>query len=601
VQDNKWTEFRGTNGQFNVEVIGPGVYQVQADAEGFAPAWSDEINTDVNEPVIIELSAGGAIKGVVVNESGELVSEAKVIPLSKASGTQPRDNDVFVSEDGAVETRNGRFTLEQLPAGKETLKVTHPDYSFQIIQDIEVVEGNVTKGVRITLTKGGAVEGYVYDGQDQPEANVTLYFQDDTGYGGAGDEQAGRFATAVTDSNGFYRAEGLPEQMCYIHRSDSRGRQGVVRKTFLPSDGNVSRVDFGGRPYVTGALVVDGVPLASNRVQLGGMDSPHFGIFKCFDLTDSQGSFTFSGIPAGRYSIYYESPDKRNEWIKATNIDVINEDIDIGTIPERLSEIEVYILNDSNDPNLQITDVYVQEGTKGWGQRIGSIKRPKSPNEPYVVTDIFTEGPHTFSAVRADGVVLCKEFKAFGAEKLTIEVPKSTSTLRGAIFGELKWIMMWRQDKEVLAYLRAGIDGRYEVKNLPGGEYLIGGNMMLDEGAILSVSIATNEDKDLDIDTSALSDLRYTYLTVFAVDEDGIPIPNATMQLLRGELAIEPVANSKGGQYFVSEPGEYTLIVSYPGYTDVVQQVVLQKRESSEDGLRMGTMYIVLKADQNPF
>ncbi|MFC1739835.1 carboxypeptidase-like regulatory domain-containing protein, partial [Planctomycetota bacterium] len=116
-QHDRWTEFRGTNGQFDIEAVGPGVYQVQTDAEGFAPVWSDEINTDVNEPVLIELSAGGSIKGQVVDEAGELVSGAKVMPLSKASGTTPRAEDTFVSENGAAETINGEFILEHLPAG----------------------------------------------------------------------------------------------------------------------------------------------------------------------------------------------------------------------------------------------------------------------------------------------------------------------------------------------------------------------------------------------------------------------------------------------------------------------------------------------------
>ena len=187
-QADRWYEFYNTDGSFNIEAVGPVFYPVQIAADGFAWTWSDQINTDENKPVIIELSRGGSIKGLVINEAGEPISMAKVTPLSKASGTMWRVKDVFVSEDGAVNTMDGEFLLENIPAGFENIKVTHPDYSFTILTDIEVFEGGTTEDVEVVLTSGGTIEGYVYDVEGRPQPNVTLYFQDKSGYGGSGDE-----------------------------------------------------------------------------------------------------------------------------------------------------------------------------------------------------------------------------------------------------------------------------------------------------------------------------------------------------------------------------------------------------------------------------
>ena len=81
--------------------------------------------------------------------------------------------------DGECQTIEGKFLFENLPTGKETIKITHPDYCSAMVNDIEVKEGETTAGVKVVLCKGGTVEGYVYDAKGTPQANVTLYFFDD--------------------------------------------------------------------------------------------------------------------------------------------------------------------------------------------------------------------------------------------------------------------------------------------------------------------------------------------------------------------------------------------------------------------------------------
>ncbi|MHC4759051.1 MAG: carboxypeptidase regulatory-like domain-containing protein, partial [Planctomycetota bacterium] len=400
-QTDRWVEFRNAGGQFEIETVGPGIYQVQIDAEGLAPAWSEEIDTDLNAPVVIVLSAGGSIRGRVLNESGEPVSGAKVIPLSKASGTMPRVIDTFVTENGSVETVKGEFILEHLPEGVETLKVKHPDYSFAIVEEIAISEGQITKGIDIILTKGGTVEGYVYDFDNQPQANITLYFQDKSNYSGGQDEAAGRLATAITDMNGHYLVEGLPEQMCYIRRSDLRESFGVVSRCVIPSNGKVSRIDFGGGPVVTGQFIIGGAPLSNSKVLLGCSSVPYLGGFICYANTDQAGQFSLSGVPPGQYSLYYKNPEKRSDWRKVSTFDIFTEDIDLGVVPELPSSMSVYISNESNEPNLSVLRVSVQEGAEFYGLMAGLASKPISENAPYVFSEIIP-GRYTAVVTRAD-------------------------------------------------------------------------------------------------------------------------------------------------------------------------------------------------------
>ncbi|GAI61444.1 unnamed protein product, partial [marine sediment metagenome] len=222
IQPDQWLEFDDAEGRFNIEAVGPGIYKVQIATEGFAWTLSENVNSDSNNPVVIKLSAGGCIKGRVINQAGQLINGAKVMPLSKAAGEKAGlrtcTKDPFVSEDGAVETVDGVFELKNLAAGNESIKIVHPDYAYSTISDIKVREGRTTEGIEVVLNRGATVEGYVFDAQGQPQPNVTLYFQNDSGYRGITEEKAGRLAMVTTDANGYYRVGGLPDELCYVKR-----------------------------------------------------------------------------------------------------------------------------------------------------------------------------------------------------------------------------------------------------------------------------------------------------------------------------------------------------------------------------------------------
>ena len=58
-------------------------------------------------------------------------------------------------------------------------------------------------------------------------------------------------------------------------------------------------VDFGGPSKVSGQLLVNGVPLAATKLRLQDVDFNNDG-FAATTVTNSQGAFVFSGIPAGK-------------------------------------------------------------------------------------------------------------------------------------------------------------------------------------------------------------------------------------------------------------------------------------------------------------
>ena len=165
------------------------------------------------------------------------------------------------------------------------------------------------------------------------------------------------------------------------------------------------------------------------------------------------------------------------------------------------------------------------------------------------------------------------------------------------IFGWPGQAAIWSKDRKVLAIAKPDADGNFKVENLPAGEYLVGGNMMLDIGTLLRFSLSEDESKVVDIDTSDSSNLSLSTLIVQVLTESGVPIAGADTWLESDDSVIEPAGASTQGQYFVAEPGEYTLHTAYPGYKEFIQPVFLEQIGSPESDFRKSVKFIRLQKE----
>jgi hypothetical protein len=592
VQDPQWRSFDDPRGEFRFDVVGPGIYQVHVTADDRALARSQPINTDENagEAIELKLSRGVSLSGTVVDEQGQPVDGARVIPFSKAGGAMPGMIGKFASDEGAVEARDGQFTISQLAPGKETLKVTHPDYCFTIVEDIDVpaAGGDVPP---IVLTRGGTVRGRVFDAAGRPEAGVTLVFQDDYAYGGGGDEEAGRFATAVTDRKGEYEVHHLPEQLCYVSRSDFWNSWGVVRQTILPKNGATRTLDFGGTDKLTGRLVVNGEPLSSGRVQLTG-ENPTFGIFKAYAQTREDGGFTFWSPPPGKWTLYYALPGRRSDWARVRDVEITSGPRDVGTIEH--SPVKLLV---TCEPASDV-QVSLQEYDPIWthGNRVGAPSPPTGSDEPFVFDNVphgkyeltvyhaaATYQPNQPSRMQVRQVVEVTAGPAI--QETTIQLPQGSASISGRIDeavtgpGRANPPRIWSKDRRLSGWLIPREDHTFEVVDLPAGEYFLTNKDTRDAQPVLEFSLADGEQKTLDLTPQVYSPSATTtgMLTVHVFTDQGLLMSGADVTLSGPGGVLTPHSSQSGRLVFTGPPGEYQLSAAYPGFESQQRTVTLKQ------------------------
>jgi hypothetical protein len=585
-QSDFWYEFDNAEGTFGIKTMGPGIYEVQIEAEGFNRTLSEQINTDENHPVTIRLSRGGSIKGLVVDENGNAIDGAKVISISQTKGITSQMSEAIISTDRAVVTKNGSFVLENVPAGKESIQVTCPNYAPAIKGDIQVVNGTTTETVEVVLTKGGTVEGH--------RASFSwLYFWDELSYRHRDNSfplrnwnQKGIFATVDTLQNGFYRVEHLPERICYIacRRQQNWGGWrnwdwGV--RAVVPVNGRAIELDFGGKPQVMGQLQ-GGENLEATNIVLRSLNSR---VFEDCIRTGYRGRFSFGEVPPGSYAIHYaieEGPPLA--IVKGDTIaifDMGREDVNLGIIPKHTGEIFVSLNeNDVNEP-LNVSSVLLERGTNIFtGSDVTYTAKLSSENEPWVVRNV---APGTYSIIvkRADGVMIREPIECEQGQnkrKISMQIPKGKAIIKGQFItnSELP-LLLWRSDEKIVVRFFPNKSGTYMIEQLPAGDYSIGDQLVGNNFPLVKFSLSEDENKTIDIDTTDWCATGKTPLLIQAVAEDGLMLPEASIWLETSSGEIEPVYQTLDGYFFFVDVGQYTICAIHNDYEEAQNKVWLEE------------------------
>ena len=597
VQVDDWKFAKSEKGEFEMDVVGPGVYVVSVLADGYAITSSKQVNTDESpdEMLSVELKPGITVRGKVVDQDGKPINGAKVRARSLASGSMPRVSGRFVTETGATKTEQGQFEIPNLAEGADAIRVDHPDYVFRETP-IDVTEEGAL--VTITMTDGATIRGKVFDSDGKPAASKTLFFHDNYAYGGR-DREAGELGTATTDDDGNYVVKHIPEMTVYISRTNEWRENAMVRHAVHAKDGQTHAVNFGGTSRMHGRYFANGKPLSGARLQLGGTDST-FGAMKMYTKTNDNGEFSFYGAPPGHWTLYRQFDQQRGEWTKVREVDVpADGNLDVGEISQKIGFLKVQCTTNADALPEHLT-LQIQDYSENLFGRDAALVLPnENPDDPFIIEQVAPGDYHVITKGFGD----CRIYHRI---KVTDEIinttipfaiPKGKGTVKAKVIASdgkpaNHYLVMWSEDKRLVFYMKDDADEKTAATsiatNVPDGKYVIRNGNRGDARIVGRVEVVDGDSQTVEITVEDNDDETTGVINIVTMNEEGVVLP-CTIEVL-GKTSKEIFQSHRDTKTTLRGPkGKVEIELKHPGFKPVKKTIELESFKSQ------ASMTIVMK------
>ena len=583
-QDEHWIQVSDPAGHFDIELIGPGIYTAQVSLDGYAWLSSPPVKVESSQkiaPVELKATPGGSLSGTVVSPSGQPIAGATVIPLSKAHSASSLD--YFENQAGSVTTdAQGRFFLEHLTPGSETLKITDPNFAPLVVTNLTVTEDKATSAASATMPIGGSVDGTVFDGQGRPQPDLTLNFLSDE-YWAFGNELAiKQLASVVTDDQGHFHVDHLPHQPIWVDRPFGTFKAGVVRRVVLPMEGKTAHLDLGGTIAVAGRIIAARKPVAAKRVELA-VQSSNFGPIIDWGQTDVDGRFTFYGPPPGRYTLYCDNPDRGWSWNAIASVQVGDKPIDLGDVINDVGPVQIKLTADDPKDLNAVQYVSIRPVALTGSDYDSSLATadPAVANT-WLVKNMPAGKLRAIVEMKSDtNLTYQAHFDHPPATTLTsvvVRLVHTSATLKASVDhlppGQESYQVQLSNDDRTV---QTGIilSTTPTSVNLPPGNYrmitdftdqLLNGSPRID--------LKDGQTTESVIDLSAATKSAGEHVTINVWTSDGVLIAGPELHLLDADgNRIDPIEDYDRGQLFTVEPGHYRAFLEQTGQAPLIREI----------------------------
>ncbi len=277
----------GPDGAFLLEKIRPGQTYIYACKDGYAPGAAENIELKPGQwldGLVIVLGRGAAARGRVLDEAGNPVSGARVAFSALCfHSLHPR----YVRESTTDE--DGGFEVTVLPDADYDVKIRHPEFEPAEFHKAVGIRGSRSvERIHFEIRKGSTIAGAAAGAKGEPAGGVRVIV---SRRGGSGLPE--EVASGVTGADGAFHIACLKAGTYSLDFWSDDWAHARIDDVRAPSED--VRVTLGRRYSLSGAVTVDGAPAPGLEVLL---EKDGMIIRK---LTDSDGSFAFSGVEPGTY------------------------------------------------------------------------------------------------------------------------------------------------------------------------------------------------------------------------------------------------------------------------------------------------------------
>jgi large repetitive protein len=260
---SRMAEDASGDGRFSLPDVPPGVYALSISAPDLVSTNVPDVKVAEGQAVdvgTVRMSAGGIVRGTVVDEQGAAVTGASVsaAPSMRARLAQ---TGAFRAAEPTSSDGSGTFELRALGEGELEVNASHPSFVGAEPVTVRVDARRPVTGVRLVLTRGGRIEGSVRGRDGSPRAGQQVQ---------ASSPSHDRYFQGVTttSADGSFVIEHVPAGPVGILVSS--GASFAPQKTVDVRDGETATVEIVVREILLGGRVTrSGAPGSGLRIEVG--------------------------------------------------------------------------------------------------------------------------------------------------------------------------------------------------------------------------------------------------------------------------------------------------------------------------------------------
>jgi len=286
--------FSREDGGFALGPAPAGSYLLVASAPSFASvqSWVRISEGERATLPVLDLPAGGALRGRVLDSDGQPIPGAKVFvwQAQKRRGISLSSDPGVPS--GAETDADGQFEVTQLPAEiLVDVEIRKKGWPSKLVEDVPVGDSLV----EISLEAGADLDLQVLDPQGEPLAMAEVMVSD------AERARQGLYFewSEYTDEEGHARFEALPGQKTSI-RVESAYLAWTHELRLEPGEARKLQARLENGAQIEGrVLTLEGTPAPGARVELVVSNQDFQGLVGA--TTDADGLFRLTGLPTGSF------------------------------------------------------------------------------------------------------------------------------------------------------------------------------------------------------------------------------------------------------------------------------------------------------------